>query len=765
MTEHKFLDASADVLPVGLQPTPFGEVWQALQQVAAQVWDVDPSVYRAGIAWMWYALRNPSALDADGLRPLLVSALISEQAPMVKDWQTNAELVEYLRVWRTYSPTYAKLEAIFATFGARVEVRPISDAESQSVVPVADRRLAFYLRVEDFDAARPLTLDEVYQIAVRATPLGSRPVPYFALVGSSDVFAGSASAGLVRALWASEPAVAPPMSFVVVDSATGAIVHGFNQELTTYELPSVILNSEDGYETYELPSVSLPTPSVVIGVPISGLVQAFWFTDDGRDETNDKTFTVVGNPLFDEDGSVARNELYDGAVPLSFMQHDGNMFEADSDSDIVRYLPVTDRLVLSIPGDSTTRGKSAWSVQVAKLFVLSYANTQLPDVQIELPINEVGTYGTVITLPTIDGEYESGGKTWKPSAWDIGAFGSSYTLNADTVAHLVFTEVVQYTEITLYYSTDYKYFQGDVTSGFTGNVSSGYCYQLYTDEQCTIPWTGYDYSNDYEVGWYNNGVWEPLISKVEDMPSIPWGEAKRGFILMDTGCMWHCLNVTNSSACNTRMQEVIRIYQKGQQYYSLYGGASRSVYNNVTISNGGYLDLYGIPNKGSNALTVPWGGSDTLLPTRTLQAVLGSAGNSVSGLSLYNGSNSFRVQNLSGASREFRTVVFTLSKPTIISYTNTTNTVVTVNSSTPATLYDNSGNTIQYDARCSYIVLGAFGVSGRFYGTFGAAVTDRWAAIQNLKLTANGIGNLQVELVGSETLSINKIWYIKTPAS
>jgi hypothetical protein len=51
----------------------------------------------------------------------------------------------------------------------------------------------------------------------------------------------------------------PPMTFIVVDSATGAIVHGFNQALDVYELPSVVLNSEDGYETYELPSVALPT--------------------------------------------------------------------------------------------------------------------------------------------------------------------------------------------------------------------------------------------------------------------------------------------------------------------------------------------------------------------------------------------------------------------------------------------------------------------------------------------------------------------------
>lgn len=443
MSEFKPLDGSADVLPVGLQSTPFGEVWQALQSVAADVWDVDPSVYRAGMAWLWYAVNHPDDLASDSLRALLVAALISEQAPMVKDWQTNAELVEYLRIWRTYSPTYAKLEAIFATFGARVEVRPISDAESQGVVPVADRRLAFYLRVENFDAARPLTLDEVYQIAVRATPLGSRPVPYYALISRTDTRVGPASAGVVRALWASEPAEPAPMSFVVVDSATGAIVHGFNQALDCYELPSVVLNSEDGYETYELPSISLAVPKMVIGVPISGPVQAFWFSDEGRDETENKQFNL-GNPLYTESGERAYRDVYGdyiGAVPLSFMEYDGDMFLPDPDADNNYIRHVNNTLNLTIRNAASIRSKSAWSVQLAKLFVLSYANTQLPDVQIELPINEVGAYGTQITLPTMTGEYESGGKTWKPSAWDIGAFGSSYSLTGDVVAHLVFEDI------------------------------------------------------------------------------------------------------------------------------------------------------------------------------------------------------------------------------------------------------------------------------------------------------------------------------------
>ena len=79
--------------------------------------------------------------------------------------------------------------------------------------------------------------------------------------------------------------------------------------------------------------------------------------------------------------------------------------------------------------------------------VLSFANTQLPDIIIDLPQSIIAESGSTITLPTMTGEYESGGKMWKPSAWDIGAFGSSYTLNMDTVAHLIFK-----TEIDIYAS-------------------------------------------------------------------------------------------------------------------------------------------------------------------------------------------------------------------------------------------------------------------------------------------------------------------------
>lgn len=764
MSDYKPLDSTADVLPVGLQPTPFGDVWQALQQVAAQVWDVDPSVYRAGIAWMWYALRNPAALDADGLRPLLVAALISEQAPLVKDTQTAAELAEYLRLWRDYTPTYPKLEALYSVFAARVEVRPISDAESQDVVPVADRRLAFYLRVEDFDAERPLTLDEVYQIAVRATPLGSRPVPYFALVGSSDVFAGPASAGLVRALWASEPAAAPPMSFVVVDSTTGAIVHGFNQELTTYELPSVVLNSEDNYETYELPSVSLPTPKVVIGVPITGPVQAFWFTDNGRAETTNKTL-ALGNRLYLDSGEGASSSTYSrylGANPVAFTKVDGNMVPPDSDPSRTYIRNLNNFLNLIVSGTSPIRDIPSWSVQVAKLFVLSYVNEQLPDVQIELPINEVGEYGTSITLPTIDGEYESGGKTWKPSAWDIGAFGSSYSLTADTVAHLVFTEVVQYEEITLYMVNENKHTQLNVTSGFTGNVVSSYCYQLYTDAECTTPWTGYDYSNEYVVGNYNEGgVWEPdAIQSVADMPDAATSSGfKNAFILMDTGTVWFA----SSSSVDygyylTKSSIVVRIYPKNQQYYAFYLSTS-SVYNNSSVSNGSIGGLKGKPGI-SSAQTVPWDVQDATLPTRTIQKLLGSAGNEInqSGIDWRDpslGYKFYQIANASGASISLRTVVFTLSKPTFYGWLNPDKTDKSHGTNEVSLIYDASGNAVQYDAAFTYRVIGIFKSNGD-------TSSNSWSSVSGEILEQeSGTNNLQIRRNYSGTITVSKVWYLK----
>ena len=208
MTMFKPLDQDADVLPYGLLGTPFETVFKALQNVAADVWAVDPSVYRAGIAWGWYALHAPEALS--GRRELLIAALISEQAPLIKASQTTEELVQYLTQWRVYTPTFPKLEALFGLFGVSADIRPISDADGQMILPVTDTRNAFYVRITGMDWARPFELSEASTLAVRATPLGTRPVPYYAFTSAVSVYAGASSAGAVYRVHAETPATVPP---------------------------------------------------------------------------------------------------------------------------------------------------------------------------------------------------------------------------------------------------------------------------------------------------------------------------------------------------------------------------------------------------------------------------------------------------------------------------------------------------------------------------------------------------------------------------
>lgn len=181
----KYLDNTADTFPVGLFDTPFWRVYEAIRSVAASVWAVDPAVWRAGAAWGWYALNAPSVLE--NFRDVVTSALISSFAPMVKDWQTNAELVEYLRQWRVYKPTFDALQNLYKLFGISADIQPISDPESQSVIPVTDTRLAFYIKVTGIDFERPLGLYDIKEIAVRATPMGSRPFPYYSIETRIDI--------------------------------------------------------------------------------------------------------------------------------------------------------------------------------------------------------------------------------------------------------------------------------------------------------------------------------------------------------------------------------------------------------------------------------------------------------------------------------------------------------------------------------------------------------------------------------------------------
>ncbi|MBR2307207.1 MAG: hypothetical protein IKA48_08425 [Fibrobacter sp.] len=183
-----YLDDKTDtILPYGLKGTPFETVFKAIQSAAASVWAVDPAVYRAGIAWMYYATTAPDVLSNIS-RDLLSAALVSEAAPLVKDTQTAADLVGLLAAWREYRPTYEKMEGLFPFYAAQAEVLPITDPESQEVLPVTpDVFLQFYIKITEVDWARPLTTAEAVQIGVNASPIGGHAYAYYGLDGEIAV--------------------------------------------------------------------------------------------------------------------------------------------------------------------------------------------------------------------------------------------------------------------------------------------------------------------------------------------------------------------------------------------------------------------------------------------------------------------------------------------------------------------------------------------------------------------------------------------------
>ena len=237
----KLDDNTDSILPYGLKGTPFEDVFKALQAVASTVWPADASELRASIGWAWYALNDSVALaSAASGKQFVQNVLISEQAPLVKSTQTQAELVDLLIAWLGYKPTFGKLEALYKPYAATVDIRPITDADAQAIYPVAPVRGAFYVIVTDIDLNRPLMLAEALTIAERATPMGSKPfvlydftVPThaYAELGYGDVciYAGSdVPAGVPLAL--GEPIggdiSATTDNVILADFGPGAVSRG-----------------------------------------------------------------------------------------------------------------------------------------------------------------------------------------------------------------------------------------------------------------------------------------------------------------------------------------------------------------------------------------------------------------------------------------------------------------------------------------------------------------------------------------------------------
>ena len=316
-------------------------------------------------------------------------------------------------------------------------------------------------------------------------------------------------------------------------------------------------------------------------------------------------------------------------------------------------------------------------------------------------------------------------------------------------------ELPAYTEITLYMASGNKNAQTGVTSGFTGNVNSTYCYPLYTDAECTTRWNGYDYSNDYAL-YYGDVPFD--YQSIADLPSATTSSgAKMAFVLMDTGCVWLASNVISSGYATTSLTSfTLRIYSKDQQYYAGYFNAS-STYNNSSLTYGSSSSypLYNKPNTGSD--TMPRIDS---FPDKEIVGFYGSAGNLVSSrydnLSWLSGSP-LRVtyRNSDSGTLSIRYMLYTLEEPTYYGWVNLTGNTSS-SSGTAYRLRDKEGNYIPYESGVLYTVIGLFKNNGG-----SASGTIGYLNMSYMGKFNSSYPNDLCWMQQYGSVSVSYVWYIK----
>ena len=337
----------------------------------------------------------------------------------------------------------------------------------------------------------------------------------------------------------------------------------------------------------------------------------------------------------------------------------------------------------------------------------------------------------------------------------------------DIVCEPVTPPTPSYTEITLYMSVGSNLAQRNVTSAFTGNVNTNgsFSYALYTNAECTVDWEGYDYSNDYQVGHYVGGEWVRYPDSISDLPSTTTtesSEVKWACVLLDLNRLWVCCNYspTINYSVSLNYSIVVRVTPKAQQHYAFYLGAANA-YGNANVSNNNTSGLKGFPGD-SSAQTVPWDVQDATLPTRIIQKLLGSAGNEINKIGIdwrdpSLGYKYYQIANSSGATISLRTVVFTLSTPTQYCY-SLYKSNVTVSYTYNVDLYDENGNAMTYDDTCQYRVIGAFKANGN-------SSTNSWLTISYLHISKKANGMAELVIMNNQSVTLSKVWYIKTPIS
>lgn len=500
------------------------------------------------------------------------------------------------------------------------------------------------------------------------------------------------------------------------------------------------LHNQFGYTDHETANISYKSANTITWGDSAG---SGYFDGDQTDMVNG-SFWSDEDPTawFDLSGLVYNAEVYPADATDCAMEKDGVQSDAVSiESDGVTYYLIRNVWDSGWMSESEAAAEGWEPAQPGPVLPVVYTHT---GTQTAASIAPDASFDTGLTYDSNNlyiGETDDG-------LGDVTRYGWEAEEGPEPPA---------YTEITLYLQSGNKKAQGGVTSSYTGTVSSTYCYQLYTDPECTIPWKGYDYSNDYELGRYVDGVWTPRTRQtVADMPATTTGNYDYVFgrILLDTGELWHVTNY-QLEGTTSQVNPIVRIYPKAQQHYALYFNYN-SIYGNYSL--GASRPGYPWPS-GSSGNYMAWFAS---YPVPSFVKFLGSAGNEflsggdVGTISISNNSSNALTVTRTGYTNNIsvRCAIFTLDSPTLFAWTRADKTNRTMSSGTVDTLYDENGNVIAYDDLYSYKILGVLQATG-------ANCSGERNVIQYASMLSSNSALAFKQTYGSVTAA--KIWYIKTP--
>lgn len=113
--------------------------------------------------------------------------------------------------------------------------------------------------------------------------------------------------------------VGDPPSYIVFDTTTGTIVHSIVDEGLVYGDVGYVLMDEAG--------------SLITVYETGVQTESFYFTTNGRNETENTNISHADIPVYNEDGTApAADTPYNGSAVIAFMDVDGNTKQADGES-------------------------------------------------------------------------------------------------------------------------------------------------------------------------------------------------------------------------------------------------------------------------------------------------------------------------------------------------------------------------------------------------------------------------------------------------